>query len=578
MTAADHLRSLLARSFQSAASPYPPCQEIELTLKRLQAHVRTAGSELIPVDRQREAVSRFWSTSQLESLRDARLVSFGLSLPYRVGSACILDDKLRFSAFLSQVDAWRRNPKSFRRCFHGLVASYFSYDGFGEMATTPGRDNWSLLRAYLAKHLRAIRYGEFQPDWVLTALESPHLFSATPCDRYGLAMLRGDNSEVERVRANLAIGGASWFVRELVRAQVTAGVKERDEGFLHYLPHLLRTIEREPLLRDHGLQAIIDRYVGMAHPAMHPLLRDHAVTCWGSPWLASNQVRWSRVSSAGRAMITEWLKLQFIEDFFTLLAEEGAGDRRRMEFWKRYVHAIETVQFALGSAAVNSRSADFLELRRKLRGLTVGLRDSSDNNAFVMRMGSLVIVGFSRRANALYGYDASQGLPFDMTRDVRTAKNAPNSLKSDSRVLWLKYQDGIHGFGRWEEYFESILRRFGIEPKPVSRARRAAEPVARPRPRPAPPPATPPPTTPPPPPRPPTAPAGTSVAWWELEAFSRCGLDSLAKDAGLRVVDETQRGGNLWVLGGGVERPVANALLGWGFKYKAPKGWYKECP
>jgi len=53
-------------------------------------------------------------------------------------------------------------------------------------------------------------------------------------------------------------------------------------------------------------------------------------------------------------MVADWLKLEFIETFFTKLAEDGLGDPRRMNFWKRYVKSIDHIEFALGSSARNS--------------------------------------------------------------------------------------------------------------------------------------------------------------------------------------------------------------------------------
>ena len=43
-------------------------------------------------------------------------------------------------------------------------------------------------------------------------------------------------------------------------------------------------------------------------------------------------------------MVADWLKLEFIETFFTKLAEDGFGDPRRMNFWKRYVKAINHIE------------------------------------------------------------------------------------------------------------------------------------------------------------------------------------------------------------------------------------------
>ena len=47
-------------------------------------------------------------------------------------------------------------------------------------------------------------------------------------------------------------------------------------------------------------------------------------------------------------MVSSWLKLRLIEDFFGLLSEDGINDQRRINFWKRYVDRISDMHFALG--------------------------------------------------------------------------------------------------------------------------------------------------------------------------------------------------------------------------------------
>src|SRR5207249_2018302 len=105
-------------------------------------------------------------------------------------------------------------------------------------------------------------------------------------------------------------------------------------------------------------------------------------------------------------------------------------------------------------------------LRAKMKGLTVPLIDTvSSNNAFVMTIGDLVVVEFSGRANALYGYDRRHGLPFELASAVVSARDGRNSLKNSRRQIWLKHADGIHGWNKWEDMFEATLRRqFHVEP------------------------------------------------------------------------------------------------------------------
>lgn len=271
-------------------------------------------------------------------------------------------------------------------------------------------------------------------------------------------------------------------------------------------------------------------------------------------------------------MVTEWLKLEFIEAFFTLLAEEKSGDSRRLAFWKRYVHAIEDIHFGLGSDARNSKAPDFVALRKKMNGLIVPLNDPiGSNNAFIMRMGRVVIVEFSGYSNACYGYDANEPLPFQYDRPVVMPVNAKNSLKRSTRKLWLQHKDGTHG-RKWEEKFEETLANdYKIRPRIVAAQKDAIsgrpERVVQLKPR--------------PPASPPTGQDQRSdpvsdVAIWRTAKYTRETLSRFARAFDLGIDDLTDRNGNLWVRAGDGHIGVNEVLLAWGFEFKnAQKGWWK---
>ena len=191
-----------------------------------------------------------------------------------------------------------------------------------------------------------------------------------------------------------------------------------------------------------------------------------ALPIWENPWLPSNKTAWQRVSEDARQMVSNWLKGEFIEAFFTKLAQDGTSDRRRVNFWKRYVKAIDHVDFALGPTARNSRDPDFKVLKEKMKGLLWYLDASGNNNAFIMRMGKLVVVEFSDMGNALYAYRDDQGLPFDLTKPLALPVNARNSLKNSARRRnKLTHKDGINGYSEWEDRFENWLRSEGVSPE-----------------------------------------------------------------------------------------------------------------
>lgn len=254
-----------------------------------------------------------------------------------------------------------------------------------------------------------------------------------------------------------------------------------------------------------------------------------------------------------RAMVSDWLKLEFIETFFTKLAEDGLADRRRMEFWKRYVKSIDDIEFALGSTARNSPEPDLVALRRKMKGLTRELDASGANNAFIMTMGKLVAVEFSGLGNAFYGYDANRSLPFNTSQTLKLGKDERNSLKQSSRMLWLKHGDGIHGWNRWEEMFEATLREsFQILPSAGTldsneRAKSTNFVSSR----------------------------SSQDRIETHESYSRVALTRFAATHGLQIDDRTALGGNLWVRGDESDERIARVLADWGFHVKPGKGWWK---
>jgi hypothetical protein len=267
-------------------------------------------------------------------------------------------------------------------------------------------------------------------------------------------------------------------------------------------------------------------------------------------------------------MVSEWLKREFIEAFFTKLAEDGVGDRRRANFWLRYVKSMDNIQFALGGKALSSRDRDFEVLRKKMKGLYTELKTTdSSNNAFIMTMGDLVAVEFGGMGNAFYGYDVRKTLPFDASRPVGLTVNGSNSLKHKNRMLWMQHQDGIKGWGKWEEMFEATLKEnFAIRPNAAKKrvVARAAVPA----------PAT-------------TAPValrlpaesrenGQHVPDARVEHdFSKDDLLAYASARELQVHDKSKLNGNLWVRTDDKDLQVNKKLLDWGFEYKPGKGWWR---
>lgn len=572
---------------QPLARPWAVERTIDGHLSKLEQQLKSGASSYVPHDLQEEAVRRFWTNKRIDSFRDAQLVSHGVALPIGPQRLRVMEDSERFPVLLNTLDQYLPAPRKFRRCYQGLLKGYFAYDYEVKDAPKVGVANWNTLRSYLAKHSGNVLHANQNPQWAETLQQHVTLFGLNPCERYGPALLAGNSREVDDLREVLGISDGSWFMRKLFLAQVQAGVKKGDAEFLDSLYRLLELLQTNEVIRNEGLILVLNRFAQLRPPPLVTALRDAAVTWWGNPWLDTNAM-WKHKDLApeAKALVTEWLKLEFITAFFTLLAEENTGDDRRLKFWARYVNTITDIRFALGSEAQSNSSQDFQKLRKKMAGLVVPLSDNvRSNNAFIMRMGSLVVVEFSGYSNACYGYDARRELPFRYDMPVVMPVDGKNSLKHSMRELYLRHQDGIQGYEHWEDRFEAELEtKFGVRPKSG-----AAPQVILKRP------ATP--TTAPPVGRtaatpsvsvPPTAagkPAAATalnrgagsqtVANWKTTAYSKASLSLFAAQFGLGVEDFTSQNGNLWIRTDDSHVGINEVLLRWGFEYKnAKKGWW----
>jgi len=557
MTALDRLSQLLRDSLKVAERPLRTTDALESVVALLQEHNKAVSGNSVPQDLQQAAVKRFWKSQRLETLKDARLVSFGLCVPSRPSSPCVMEDRQRFLAVLDTktgVDQWADRPRWFRRCYQGLVRSYFAYEL--DPVSPVGEKNRSDLRDYLNKRIRNIVDEKQNPDWVTTVVTHQRLFSEDPYTPYAAAVLSGNSTEIDHLCAQLGIVQSSWFLRELVLAQVRHATEQSDESFKALIPRLLKLLADNQVLRDRGLILILNKYAQASQPGINEPLRHTAVEWWGNPWLPSNEMRWGGVEPAARDMVSEWLKREFVEAFFTKLAVDGVGDRRRANFWLRYVKSMDNIRFALGAQALSSEDRDFEVLRKKMEGLYTELKDSSRaNNAFIMTLGNLVAVEFGEMGHAFYGYDVRKALPFDSSHSLGMRVNFPNSLKHDSCMLKMRHQDGIHG-RKWEDMFEGTLREhFDICPNVPkghlsTRSPRAARPLDAAA-------------------QTPTPPTSTGVK------FSKRALADYARENGLKVDDKTEINGNLWVRTDDGNPQVNKVLLGWGFRYKPGKGWWR---
>jgi hypothetical protein len=266
----------------------------------------------------------------------------------------------------------------------------------------------------------------------------------------------------------------------------------------------------------------------------------------------------------------------------------------------RYRKQMNHVQFALGNLISDSRDPDLMVLKWKMKGLISAIK-SARVNAFIMIFGDVIAVEFSATGNALYLYDTSSGVPFDLTETLTLSVDGYNSLKKSYGEKY-SHHDGSNGFYRWEDMVEDGLsKQFGLfrdtflgvkKPSHISNpqvsqttqveekqvesssssfkfpsfglsASEVKIPVFVP----------------------PVSPQQKVLkvisgitSWGDILAqpFSEELLVSTCNAFGFSIVDNRTNGGALWVMVGNSHSDRNKVFRKWGFIYKTDKGWWKK--
>lgn len=602
MDALQSLRTALANANSSALARTPFAVDLQPTIRLLRSKVNAASQPTEPQDRVLSAINSFWNDSRIDDLQTARYVSFGLSMPTRFNSQALLDEPQRFSSFLSEeigIGQWKSKPAWFRRILQGLVASYFSFEPESANVTDIQRQNWIYLRDYISKNLEFAKAAS-NPDWLNCCLDHPSLFSESPGDDFVELVLEGRNQELER-NLDLLRAKETWLPRELILSQVRRITRLVDAEFIDMVNPMLSAIGPHRTIQDKALTLLVNRFANNANPTAHLELKQTVVSRWDNPWLPGAAKKWpSEVTPDARALVSDWLKSEFIEAFFTKLAEDGSTDRRRLDFWMRYRKQMNHVQFALGNLISDSRDPDLMVLKWKMKGLISAIK-SARVNAFIMIFGDVIAVEFSATGNALYLYDTSSGVPFDLTETLTLSVDGYNSLKR-SRGEKYSHHDGSNGFYRWEDMVEDGLsKQFGllrdtslgekksshisnprvsqsaqVEEKKVESSSSSfkfpsfglsASEVKIPV------------FVPPVSPQQKVLKVISGITSWGdilAQPFSEELLVSTCNAFGFSIVDNRTNGGALWVMVGNSHSDRNKVFRKWGFTYKTDKGWWKK--
>ncbi len=436
-------------------------------LKRIRHDLGGEGNDQPAADQLQAALLRFARSRQVASFTELKYVCYGSTVPVGHDRWRVIDRQPLFEAMLELVNQRNQQPKQFRRCYQGLLSGYF---GFERNLEKPGEadERWIGLRNYLADQLAPLQSASSKrgtmPEWLNTLSEHRNLLTSDPCSRYADALARDDPTELRKVCTGLGIASNSWVWEEALMAYVKrvckcddAELKKRMQSVLD-LVHGKTSLTLPPILAVRAVALVVARYAQCADHPEHPALRDTCLEWIGNPWL--KRTAWDAAVNhePARLMVNSWLKQRLIKDFFGLLAADGAADLRRLEYWLKWEPQISDMWFVLGSDAQANRTPEFLDLRKRMSGRDRKLVDGNhQNNAFVMRIGQLLVIEFGVTGNACYVFAAS-----DFQTSLDTAVLNLYQLKQKA------YAKRLSHTAQWEFKFDYELKKL-LQSVPMSK-------------------------------------------------------------------------------------------------------------
>jgi hypothetical protein len=291
---------------------------------------------------------------------------------------------------------------------------------------------------------------------------------------------------------------------------------------------------------------LIRRYQLCNEKPEHSSLRDLVIQVIGHPWLHRSAWDAHVGNEDARKMVESWLKRRLMTDFFELLAHDGAANPRRLAYWLKYEERgqIDDMWFCLGKDARAMTSTEFKDIRRRMQGRELALEDTTGaNNAFVMKIGELLVVEFGVTNNACFAYrhdDFSQVLSKRRVSTSGDLKRQRSALKKLSHV------------GPWERTFDFELRRLlSVTPARNSYAQLAP---------------------------PPAGAANVEARDEPVQSSTLQEVVRLCRSNDVDFRDNRASGGAFWVLADASLTPIlCQQLLKFGFSHKPGKGyWLKD--
>ena len=412
-------------------------------------------------DRIVDALRAFAQNQHLSGLRQARLICYGCTQPFGTPPQRLIENSKLFAILLEYVDRHYYRTRAFRKCYRGLLNSYFSYDPDSADSLAEGRRNLEILQKFLDKRKDDLETANYNPEWIAALSAHRNLLGEDPCKPYHLADLEKNLAVFDDIRERLEIGDDSWIVRRIVFSQVKAATALDDPSFKESIDSLLLLLIGHPLHASAALTLLLERYARCGQPDSDTSLRDFSIRLWGNPWLAANAHQW-QCSHEARNMVAHWLKYHLIQKFFSILSSDDADNPSRLNFWELYCEDMQGIYFALGSDAFIRSNAELYKLRHDAKGLIVRLAEGrKDIQTLIMQFGQHHVVEFNHYNYPAFFYDTLHGLPpFYLSKGwvdigALSASKMSKSAVAAAPSKPLRHQDTDQLF--WEGKFAHLM-------------------------------------------------------------------------------------------------------------------------
>lgn len=531
--------SNLIRDYGNLGNTEPIKKEIEL----IEKHLGSGISQTIPEEKIAKAITLFNKTNKIVNKGHAYLLCWGLVT--KLENSPILIEDERCSLCLKEISSSFNNEALSSLAWRGLLNSYFIYS-WNLSKSEIGRKNWMQLRKFLSSSLQSLYDKKTnKPLWLNTLNQNKNLLEDDPIAIYLDSALEGDLQELNQIIDTLTIPKTSWFIEEIVLGQIYKVCDFNDDNFKKYLPNMLQLLSEHELFIDKGLANLLDRYQECNNNLEDKELSKFALDHWNNPKLSRKNAKWGLVKQVTKAMFLKWLTEKDIRAFFNVFKDDGTADIRRMNFWLKYVDGIKDAYFSLGSHLRYSRDKELLELIGRNEGRTSRLEGNNMelNCAFIMIFENHLIIEYGLPNNACYCF-SMDSLPFDL--ESRVLIGTGQELKDRDFAVQpfpLNHVE-TNRWGNWENRFEHELGRLGIkQDKPTNQIIPNYTPQ-------------------------------TKVSVKAKKILNDRDLVDFIQKHNLRMDDNREKGGALWIYAGNANHIINSTLEEFGFTFKSDRGWW----